>query len=230
MTFDLIDVPGVPECTLTDTLVATLPANNAPAPWEIDAQAILWIAKATPEANDALPPALRARGKAACVIGGMVRYATTPVGRYDEVFAAIGMRVGRRLVGTIPFMSVDSPTSLVGGRANWSIPKTLSEFEGSPTGGFFGATNATDRNWSVRATIHSRGPNLPVFARMGVVQQFPDGSLQRTRLKARGRARSARIDVEVSSDGLLADWVVPGSHHGAVLDKTRFSLGEVRPF
>src|SRR5690606_36814586 len=83
---------------------------------------------------------------------------------------------------------------------------------------------------SVRATINSRGPNLPVFARMGVVQQFPDGSLQRTRLKARGRARSARIDVEVSSDGLLADWVVPGSHHVAVLDKTRFSVGVVRPF
>lgn len=230
MTFDLIDVPGVPECTLTDTLAATLPENNAPAPWDAAAQAVLWVAKATPEANDALPPALRARGRAAVVIGGMVRYATTPVGRYDEVFAAIGLRIGHRLVGTIPFMSVDSPTSLVGGRGNWSIPKTLSDFEGSPTGGFFGATSATERDWSVRATIHAKGPRLPVVSRMGVVQQFPDGSLHRSQLKARGSGRLARIDVEVTSDGLLADWVVPGSHRGAVLERTSFTLGAVRPF
>ncbi len=231
MTLDLRDVPGVPECTLPAELVADLPANTAPAPWSVAAQAVVWWAKATPEANDALPPALRARGRAAVVIGGLVRYADTPVGRYDEVFGVVGLRVGRRFVGTIPFMSVDSPTSLVGGRANWAIPKTLSRFTGAPTGSSFGAEGATDRSWSVRAAqIRTSGPRLPVFSRARVIQQFPDGSLRGTRLKASGRMRLATVDVEVTSDGVLGSWLVPGTHRGAVLERTRFTLGAPQPF
>jgi len=230
MTFSLIDVPGVPECTLPADLEATLPPNAAPAPWAVAAQAVVWWGKATPEANDALPPALRSRGRAAVVIGGLVRYADTPVGRYDEVFGVVGLRVGHRFVGTIPFMSVDSPTSLVGGRANWSIPKTLSRFTGAPTEGRFGAASETDRHWSVDTAIRSYGPRLPVFSRARVIQQFPDGSLRGTRLRATGRMRLANVEVQVTSDGPLADWLVPGEHRGAVLEQTRFTLGAPQPF
>ena len=230
MTLSLHEVPGVPECTLPTDLRHTLPPNRAPAPWTVAARAVVWFARATPEANDALPPALRARGRAAVVIGGLVRYADTPVGAYDEVFAAIGMRVGRHLIGTIPFMSVDSPTSLVGGRDNWSIPKTLSTFTGAPTEERFASTSATDREWSVTTSIRASGPRLPVFSRLRVIQQFPDGSLQGTRLKANGRMRLADIEVDVQSDGPLADWMVPGRRRGAVLERTAFTLGAPQPF
>ena len=140
------------------------------------------------------------------------------------------MRVGRRLIGTIPFMSVDSPTSLVGGRANWSIPKTLSSFTGGPTEEQFAASCATDRDWSVTASPRTRGPRLPVFSRLRIIQQFPDGSLQGTRLRASGRMRLADVEVDVHSDGPLAGWLVPGPHRGAELEHTDFTLGAPRPF
>src|SRR5690606_31815592 len=149
----------------------TMPPNEAPAPWSVAASAVVWWCRPTPAANDALPPALRSRGRAAVVIGGMVRYADTPVGVYDEVFGTVGMRVGRHLVGTIPFMSVDSPTSLVGGRGNWAIPKTLSTFAGTPaSGATFAATSATGLDWSVAASPVAKGPRLPVFSRAKVIQ------------------------------------------------------------
>ena len=35
---------------------------------------------------------------------------------------------GRRSWGNVAFMAVDSETSLVGGRTNWAMPKTLAQF------------------------------------------------------------------------------------------------------
>lgn len=232
MPFSLLDVPSVSESRVSSDFLATMPPNEAPAPWTVQASAIVWWCKATPAATEALPPALRARGKAAVVIGGMVRYADTPVGVYDEVFGAIGLRVGRHLIGTIPFMSVDSPTSLVGGRGNWSIPKTLSNFTGAPADGdTFAATSATGQHWRVSALPSVRlGVSLPVFSRMRVIQEFPDGSLRGTRLKANGKMRYANLDVDVSSDGDLPSWLPSGRHKGAVLSSTRFTLGAPTPF
>ncbi len=42
--------------------------------------------------------------------------------------------------------------------------------------------------------------------------------------------RLASVDVDVTSDGPLATWLVPGSHKGAVLDRTNFTLGAPTPF
>lgn len=230
MTFSLLDVPSVSESSVSEEFLATMPANEAPAPWTVNASAVVWYCKATDAATDALPPALRKQGRAAVVIGGMVRYADTPVGRYDEVFGAIGMRIGRHLIGTIPFMSVDSPTSLVGGRGNWSIPKTLSAFTGTPTSGdTFAAASSTGQQWRVAASPKAKGPALPVFSRLRVVQEFPDGSLRGTRLKASGRMRLASLEVEVTSEGQLPAWLPSGRHLGAVLPSTRFTLGAPEP-
>ncbi|KRF11533.1 hypothetical protein ASG90_17570 [Nocardioides sp. Soil797] len=229
MPLDLASVYGVRETALPDEFVSTLPANDAPAPWSVHASAVVWWSKATPATAAALPPSLRESARPVVVIGGMVRYADTPVGEYDEVFGVLGYRDGLRFGATIPFMAVDSPTSLVGGRGNWAIPKTLASFSGAPAQDHsFVATNATGLDWKVAATVHAKGPRLPVFSRARVAQEFPDGSLRGTRLKARGRMRLAGIDVEVTSEADLPSWLVPGRHRGALITDTSFELGAPR--
>ncbi|KQY64246.1 hypothetical protein ASD30_04690 [Nocardioides sp. Root140] len=232
--FDPTDVYGVPETDLPPELVGTLPGNSAPAPWSVRASAVVWWSKATPAATAALPASVRERGRAVAVVGGLVRYADTPVGTYDEVFGAVavlfGRGLGRRLVATIPFMAVDSPSSLVGGRANWSIPKTLADFSGAPADGTpFTASSATGAGWQVSATARAKGPRLPVVSRARVAQEFPDHSLRGTRLKARGRMRLSRVEADVSSVGELPGWLPSGRHPGALLDDVRFSLDVPRP-
>lgn len=227
---DLGAVFGVAETALDDEFVATLPPNVPSAPWALRASAVLWWSRAAPDAVAALPPSLRGRVRPLVVVGGLVHYATSPVGSYDEVFAAVGFRDGPGLGATIPFMAVDSPASLVGGRRNWSIPKTLAEFTGAPaTGTGFAAHNATGAPWRVAATSRVRGPRLPVVTRARLSQEFPDGSLRRTRLRARGWLRPAGVDVEVSSDSGLSDWLVPGRHPGVVVTDVRFSLAATEP-
>ncbi|MDP3893750.1 acetoacetate decarboxylase family protein, partial [Nocardioides sp.] len=193
-TFDLSGVPGVPETALTDPLLATLPDNLAPAPWAVRCSALVWWGRAGDEATAALPPALRERASAQVVVGGLVRYEDTPVGAYDEVFGVVGYRLGRSVGSNVAFMAVDSPASLVGGRTNWSMPKTMATFEGAPEGGAtFGATGDLDSAWTVSATAGRLGPPLPVLSRARVLQQFPDGSLRGSRLSARGWMRPTRV-------------------------------------
>lgn len=222
---DLGAVFGVAETALDDEFVATLPPNGPSAPWSLRASAVLWWCRAEPAATTALPPSLRGRVRPLVVVGGMVRYADSPVGGYDEVFAAVGFRDGLGLGATISFMAVDSPASLVGGRSNWSIPKTLAGFTGAPaTGTGFIAQSATSAPWQVAATAQAKGPRVPVATRARLSQEFPDGSLRRTRLRARGWLRPAGVDVEVSSESELSDWLVPGRHPGVVVTDVRFTL------
>ena len=68
-------------------------------------------------------------------VGGFVRYTDTPVGAYDEVLGMIGSRTGLRPWGNVAFMSVNSESSLVGGRTNWAMPKTLARFDGELANG-----------------------------------------------------------------------------------------------
>jgi len=165
-------------------------------------------------------------GAPLAVIGGLVSYSQTPVGAYSEVFGAVGLRRGRRVLGTVPFMAVDSRRSLVGGRGNWSLPKCLAEFSGSPEAGHRVASGA---GWTVRVDVRPFGPRFPVVARGTIVQPWPDGERRTAVLRGRGRARLAVVTVAVESDdGALATWLRPGRHLGAVLSQTRFTLGEAR--
>src|SRR5437588_6813952 len=144
-----------------------------PAPWTCRCQAVVWSARPPRDAAEWLPPALAGR-RPLGVIGGLVRYLDTPVGPYDEVFAAIGLRRGRGLAGHIPFMAVDSAASVAGGRGNWALPKTLAAFAGDMP-----SLQAAGDGW--RAAIHARpvGPALPLRTAGANLQQWPDGSLRR---------------------------------------------------
>jgi len=220
-TFDLAAVPGISECTLDEATLGDLPANEAPAPWDCDLTAVVWWGRGGKAATRAAGAGAGPAGRALAVIGGMVSYQRTPVGKYHEVYGAIGVRTGRSVRGTIPFMSVDSRASLVGGRSNWSLPKCLADFDGEPG---TGTMTARGSGWTVRASVRPFGPHFPLPMTGKIVQPWPDGELRESLLDGKARARSALVTVEVESDGELATWLRPGRHLGAVLTRTRFSL------
>jgi hypothetical protein len=221
---EITNVIGVGETDLPAELVDQLPANLAPAPWSVGSQAVVWMCRGGSAARQALPPMLRSN-RALIVAGGMVRYEETPVGTYDEVFGAVISNSGGRPFGTVSFMAVDSPTSLVGGRTNWAMPKTLASFEGS-VGTTMEARGDAGIQWRVRATPTVIGPPLPMRSASIARQQFPDGLVRDSQLQSRGRCRPALVKVEVESEGDLPTWLRPGRHLGAVIDRFTFSLGE----
>lgn len=222
---ELTGVAGVPETALSEALLATLPPNESEAPWTVNCSAVLWTTRPTREAAESLSPALRGR-RGVVVIGGIVRYLETPVGPYDEVFGIVMSGYGRQAVGTVTFMAVDSPQSLVGGRTNWAMPKTLASFRGGIAHKeTVVATGQDSLGWRVSARPRVLGPSMPVRSKAITRQEFPGGLLGDSRLSARGKARPALVDVEVQSDGPLAGWLRPGKHLGSIAHSLTFSMG-----
>jgi hypothetical protein len=217
---DLRAVPGVPESMLDDATAASLPPEAPVAPWECDSSGIVWLTRGR-GVRDTLGDLLPAEGKAAVVVGGMISYQRTPVGEYREVFGGVGLRQGRDVSVSIPFMAVDSRDSVVGGRQNWSLPKVLAEFSGEPDAR---EMTASGDGWTVRVTARPIGPRLPVKTTGRVVQYWPDGVLRSAILTGRARSRPAVVTVEVSSSGQLASWLRPGRHFGAIMSSTTFTL------
>jgi hypothetical protein len=158
--------------------------------------------------------------------GALLRYADTPVGPYDEVLGVVGTADGLRPVGTVAFMAVDSEASVVGGRVNWGMPKTLAAFDRPDAGRTVAATvvGGGGSPWQVAVTARPVGPSLPVALRLVAGQQFPDGRVGHSTLRARGRARLAVVTVDVSSAGPLPTWLRPGRHLGTVLSDAAFDL------
>lgn len=232
-TFDIAGVPGVAETTLPPALLADLPANLAPAPWSVRGSAVVWWNRAGTGARAALPESLAETHKPVMVIGGFVRYADTPVGTYDEVFGIVtskGPGGSKDIVSTVAFMAVDSPTSLVGGRTNWSMPKTLASFQGAPDSEMT-ARSKTDMAWTVTTRARALPVGMTRSAKAVIRQVFPDGSLGDTAMKSGGRMRPALISVGVESEGPLADWLKPGRRLGMILENVSmdFTEPQIRP-
>ena len=227
---ELTGVAGVPETAISDALLARLPANDSPAPWECVCEAVVWFGRAGAAARQALPPALRGTAPALAVVGAMVRYLETPVGPYDEVVGMVASRTGMRPWGSVAFMSVDSEPSLVGGRTNWAMPKTLGTFEGAVGDRErFAASGADETRWQVSATPRTWGPAVPVRLAGAARQEFPGRLVGESALQARGRLRPALVEVDVDSDGPLPGWLRPGRHLGAVVERATFTLAAPRP-
>jgi len=223
---ELTGLPGIAETALSDALVATLPQNLAPAPWECHCSALIWVTRGGAAASAVLPPALA--GSAALVtVGGFVRYTDTPVGPYDEVLGMVGTWTGLFPSVNVALMAVDSQASLVGGRSNWAMPKTLARFDGDVSAGStMTGTGAGPMPWSVSATSWSIGPAIPYRTRTRARQQFADGRVGDSVLTFAGRVRLAVVTTEVSSEGTLARWLRPGRHLGALIENATFTLGE----
>ncbi|MCU1642857.1 MAG: hypothetical protein JWN03_3132 [Nocardia sp.] len=219
-------VHGVPETALTAALVEHLPVNAAAAPWNCSAEAVFWLGRGGAPATAALPPRLRGKARALGVIGGFVRYTETPVGSYDEVLGAIAFRQGLRPRGHVAFMAVDSETSLVGGRTNWAMPKTLASFSGDLASGTMTATEAVGGapKWTIGITARSFGFALPLHATGTVLHQSHTGDIAAAALHTRGRAKLALIDTSVDGDGDLPHWLRPGRHLGVLVPRLQFTL------
>jgi len=225
---EITGLRGIPEALLSDALAATLPENLSEAPWECRCVGLLWTGRGGRSAAAALPQAL-AGSSALGVVGGFVRYQHTPVGTYDEVLGMVGSRDGVRPWGSVAFMAVDSPSSLVGGRTNWAMPKTLARFDGDiGAGRTFAATSADGLDWHVQATPKVLGPAVPLKSKAIAKQQFADGRIGSSLLEFSGRVRPALVTVEVESQGPLASWLRPGRHLGGVVESATFTLGEPR--
>ena len=142
-------------------------------PWTLEAAGVAWVHRGA--------------------VGALLRYASSPVGAYSEVWGApaVSVRGGRPAI-TVPFMAVDSEASLEGGRANWALPKTLA---------IFGDGRADGPDWSIRVRVVSAGARIPVLA-LGLLDQPGD---VRTPFRAHGSGRLARV--EVQTEGATPPWL-----------------------
>ena len=149
-----------------------------------------------------LPDALGAELTPVFVMGALISYDRTPVGPYHEVIGIVSARRGRRVVTHVPFIAVDSAASVVGGRANWALPKTLVEFEGEPEND--STMSVHGAGWRIEARPRAIGPRLP-FA------SPPIAAL-----------------AQVAGDDTV--WRLRGSGYGSVRFAARRRRGELRRF
>lgn len=221
---ELQAIPSVPECTLPADLHERLPESTAGAPWDCRMEALTWVHRSTPAAADVLPPGLEAgRG---LTVAMLVRYLDTPVGPYNEILASPMLVRGGLLRGHVPFIAVDSVTSVHGGRAHWALPKVLARFEGSPLAGE--PLRVDGDGWWVSARPAGVGPFLPMLMRLSCVQVRGSGEAINVPLAMRGRARLARAKVDVDPGSSLAALLRPGPHLAALV-KGRMSVGVPSP-
>jgi hypothetical protein len=208
---DMRNLRGVPQTALAEDV--DLPAAAPAAPWRTAMRAVVWHGAPSRAARQAAGP-VADLGRVAAVLGGLISYDDTPVGPYSEVIGIVGLWGGKRVEATVPFIAVDSPASVVGGRVNWALPKTLARFDGDPSA----EMTATGEGWSVRVTVRAAGPALPFRTRGRLVQSWPDGEVRRARVSMSGKARPAVVRVRVEAEPTLAGWLRGGLHLGAVLE------------
>ena len=196
---DPATVPGLPESRLSDADLARLPAESAGAPWRVRMRALVWWQRARH------PGFVWSASTMPLVIVAFVDYQDTPVGPYQEVLAAAVVRRGRRVMGQVPFIAVNSLPSVHGGRANWALPKTTASFRGGVADG---AVSARGDGWSVTAHAAHLGPRIPV--RSSAWQTGPLGDYP-VHLRAKGRP----VLVDASAVGpTLTSWLGAGRHLG----------------
>jgi hypothetical protein len=219
----VVPVAGVPESVLAAEDAARLPAAAPPAPWQARLRAVVWWHRAAPGAVQHLPEGLRGR-HLPLTVGAMVRYLDTPVGPYSEVLASPVVVVRRGLpAASIPFIAVDSLASVLGGRANWALPKTMARFAWS---GPAACTGEGD-GWRVAAAARPRGPRVPVLAPARDVQLGPDGRRLEVPIGVRALVRAAQVDVRTLGP-TLPQWLRPGAHPGVVVERARMRFGAPR--
>src|SRR6476469_6952207 len=206
---EMLNLTGIPQTTLADGVA--LPDHAPPAPWRTSMRAVVWQALPTRAARRA---AGSVPGRPALVLGGLISYDDPPVGPYDEVVGIVGLLAGRGVAATVPFIAVDSPASVVGGRSNWALPKTLARFTGEPST----EMTASGPDWSVHVTVRALGFAVPFRTRGRLRQPWPGGGVRHASLGMSGRARPALVHVRVEAAPTLSGWLRGGWHLGAAIE------------
>ena len=229
-------VGGVAESAMGDALAARLPDRSAPAPWTTRIQALVWFHRAAPGATELLPEPLRGERTIPLTIAAFIRYLDTPVGPYGEILASPVLLARTPPAAFVPFIAVDSLSSIHAGRANWALPKTLAAFEWSQTPERFGDGPLAVRGegthgpvaWSIAAQASPRRRRLPLrLPLLRDVQVTPDQRQLDVAMSLAGRAQLATVAVQ--SDGpTLPGWLPAGRHRGFVLSDARMTFGAPR--
>ena len=183
------------------------------APWRSVIDAVLWWHPARPAARGAVAQQLTDRIGLPLTIGGLISYREGPVGPYDEILGAPILL--RPLVAHVPFIAVDSESSIAGGRGNWALPKVLAAFDGDV--GRPGRSTAAGDGWAVSVTATARRRSLPCAAGLRCVQVWPDGRPRAFSARVRGRVRLGHAAVEHTAASPLAEWLVAGRHPAILL-------------
>ncbi len=238
---------AVPEGTATPEMISATTDTGSPAPWLIEGHGVAWIARASRSDVDLLPAELRSGALPVARVAMAVRYASTPVGPYNELGCGLAClrRDGAWL--HIPFLPVDSAATMRGGRENWALPKTLATFTGDPEPeSSFRLAGDHPQPWSVSLDISRRrgsvplgvpGPLkwLPAFgltSLLGIEQVTPDGR----RLRAgfdnpfapSVQVGSAGVDVEVDGSPELRRLLPDGHHRGVAMTYRGVHLAAAR--
>lgn len=225
MSLGLEHLHGVAESTLPPDVAASLPAQTPGAPWETVIEAVAWAHRAVPDARDLLPAPLRDQVVAEVTVGAFLHYLASPVGTYTEVLASPLVVRPRPFAAHVPFIAVDSVASVHGGRAHWSLPKALAEFDW--TGPRRPAT-ATGDGWQVTAAARVLPLRLPTVAWFGLAQVPPSGQPATARVRVTGWVSPARVQVATQGPS-LPDWLLTGRHPGIVVTRARQVVGRLRP-
>ncbi|HWH30848.1 MAG TPA: hypothetical protein VNU26_18145 [Mycobacteriales bacterium] len=184
-------------------LLERLPATTPPPPWHCRVRATVWVQRTPSPLPPGAPFADRARG---VTVGALVEYLDSPVGRYSEIFAGPLLRGAVRPVMHVPFIAVDSVPSVHGGRAHWSLPKTLARFDGD----VHGRSDVHGDGWSVVVRAAPLPVPVPV---VGTLVGAQVAGVARAVLRGRGRAARVRVD---AAGPTLSGWLGAGTHAGVV--------------
>jgi Acetoacetate decarboxylase (ADC) len=180
---------------------------------------VLWWHAATSTAHAVLPPALAQRAGVPVTIGGLITYRRGPVGPYREAFASPVMLRGGLALVHVPFIAVDSPASVVGGRRNWALPKVDARFDEDPRRG--GRVSVSGGDWTLALTVTARRRSLPAWGVFGCAQVWPDGRVRRFAVRVRGRAALGSVHVEHPVASELTGWLRRGRHPAVLLSGTQ---------
>jgi hypothetical protein len=227
--YGVTDALGLPEANLPTPLVELLPKSVPPAPWKTLCDTVTWVHPATPAALEAVPAPIRPTGNA-LVAWALVRYEQTPVGPYSEIAATL-IPDGGDGYGHIPFIAVDSYPSIVGGRANWLLPKSLARFVWSEDSLAVNVTADAPAKpgWSIIVTIAPSGPATQMEIPNRVQQVSTSGQVRRFEGSLVGAMYPATITVDGVAEGPLAALLGSGVFQGSVITGCKFDVGGLNP-
>jgi hypothetical protein len=216
---------GLPETELPDELIGRLPASAALAPWQTRCNVVSWLHEPDAAAIETFPPAIRPTS-VALVAWALVRYEDTPVGPYSEIAATL-IPAGGDGYGHIPFIVVDSLPSIVGGRANWLLPKALAHFEWSGDGRSVTVTSEQPATpaWSITVSYVPAGDTADIAVPNHVQQVSTDGVVRRFDGELTGTMQGGTVQVDGFADGPLAALLALGSHDATIMTDCQFNVG-----
>ena len=227
--YEVTDAVGLPETHLPPALLQLLPHKVAPAPWRTQCQVVTWMHPVTPAALEAIPAAIRPAG-IALAAWALVRYDQTPVGAYNEVAVTL-LPDGGDGYGHIPFIAVDSYPSIVGGRKNWLLPKSLARFVWSEDG--LSANVTADApakpGWSITVSVSPAGDPTALAIPSNVQQASTGGAVRKFTGTMAGSMQPASVNVDGVAEGPLAALLVSGSYNGTLLTDCTFDVGGLNP-